>query len=67
MTELDSKVITKKLRLFNEWYDTGAPVFDRDDYAVLFQAGTFEYGRECEKFCEAVYKYGPVPESPRST
>lgn len=58
---LDKDVIKEKLTLFRQWAKTGEPVFTLDDYAVLFQAGTFEYGKNCEDFCRAVYKHGPVP------
>lgn len=59
--KLDKEVIAEKLELFEEWALTGKPVFTLDDYAVLFQAGTFEYGLRCEQFCQAVYEHGPVP------
>lgn len=57
----DKDVIAEKLALFRQWAETGEPVFTLDDYAVLFQAGTFEYGKNCEDFCNAVYNHGPIP------
>lgn len=57
----DDDVIRDKLAKFYQWLDFGTGSFNLDDYAVLFQAGTFEKGKECEDFCRAVYLRGPVP------
>lgn len=62
----DNQAIKEALSRFDVWLDTGAEVFSQSDYDILFQAGTFEYGRRAEQFCEAVYLHGPVPGARRS-
>ena len=62
----DNKAIKQALERFDVWYETGAGVFSQNDYDILFQAGTFEYNRRAEQFCEAVYLFGPVPGERRS-
>ena len=57
----DSEAIVRAMEKFETWEETGAPVFTQDDYAILFQAGVFEYGGNAERFCNAVFNYGPVP------
>ena len=57
----DEEAVRGAYEKFLEWSETGAPVFDQDDYAILFQAGVFEYGYNAEKFCDTVFRLGPVP------
>lgn len=58
----DEEAIRQAMDKFYEWANTGKPVFRLADYAILFQAGVFEYGAECEEFCAAIYRWGPIPE-----
>lgn len=57
----DKEAIDQAFAKFEEWAATGVPAFTLDDYAILFQAGTFEYHKNAEDFCRAVYIWGPVP------
>lgn len=56
----DKEAIDQALVKFEEWWLTGAKVFDLDDYAILFQAGVFEFGKRTEQLCEAIYLHGPI-------
>ena len=57
----DDEAIQQAHEKFLAWAETGSPVFTQDDYAILFQAGVFEYGANAERFCSAVFEHGPVP------
>lgn len=57
----DEEAIQQAYEKFLGWAETGSPVFTQDDYAILFQAGTFEYGKNAEQFCDAVFRWGPIP------
>lgn len=57
----DDAAIEQAMEKFDTWAETGAGGFNQDDYAILFQAGVFEYGANAERFCAAVFKNGPVP------
>lgn len=62
----DGEAIDNAMAHFAEWEETGQGGFDQDDYAILFQAGVFEYGANAERFCAAVFRHGPVPGERRS-
>ena len=57
----DDQAIEQAMEKFTVWEETGAGPFNQDDYAILFQAGVFEYGANAERFCAAVFRNGPVP------
>ena len=57
----DEEAIDQAFEKFERWAETGASVFTLDDYAILFQAGTFEYHKNAEDFAAAVYRWGTVP------
>ena len=57
----DSEAIDLAMEKFEVWEETGGGSFNQDDYAILFQAGVFEYGGHAERFCDAVFKHGPIP------
>ena len=57
----DEEAIEGAYEKFTRWAETGSSVFNQDDYAILFQAGVFEYGADAELFCNAVFRWGPIP------
>lgn len=63
----DDEAIRIALDRFKTWDETGAEVFDTDDYAILFQAGTFEYHAMAETLARVVYEKGPIPLGPSRT
>ena len=62
----DSEAIDQAVLRFEVWEETGSPVFTQAEYDILFQAGVFDYGGMAERFCEAVYRLGPVPGNRKS-
>lgn len=57
----DSEAVNQAMEKFVAWEEHGSQAFTQDDYDILFQAGVFEHGAGAERFCGAVFRWGPVP------